>query len=780
MSLYSKLVFILFLYIPLLSLAQNQGLELLNELESHTLPINSLAFTPDGRYFVSGAGVPQGNVKGEVFLWNANTYTSLKKYRVPLSLVLDVSASRDNRYVLSAGGKPYYRNIHMWDVRTKKFERTFVGHSGATTAQFGPNSSLLYTGGLDGVLKLWDIKTGEITKSWSKHEEPIIDITFSADGRFMASAAANYQSAKGEIELWRYQGGYIEHDKSLSSLAVNSVAFSPDGKILVSASKGGQVMLWDVETGERIHTLEVNENVTKVSFDPGGRLLVASTSKGRVKIWNTSTKQLLIDFQAHESEIRSLAFSPSGDKLLSAGLDKKIKIWQPLPNITRIQFYVEDKMKAWQKKDKFEKTNDYYARMQPEAQAEQIKIFTQEAINTFAQKGVSWRVMTNKYDADNETFQLKLQGLEPIYLKVPIQEAPAFDENMNELIFKNKTFSLTENDQFVLSYLEIENPANEKTYSYSRQDYFAFNPQNINILIAPTEVQKPVFSLPKPQVMNPPRNSYGSGNISEVDQALPQTNMDNPDAIAVVIGNSQYQKIKPVDYALNDARSMRQYLIRVLGFKPGNIIYLENATVTDFKLIFGVKGNPKGKLFNLVKADKSDVFIFYSGHGAPGLKDKRAYFVPVECDPQYVELTAYSADVFYDNLAQIPAKSIVVTLDACFSGTNIYNNISPIYIKSKGALGLKNGAVLASSRPDQISTWYQEKRHGMFTYFFLKALHQKNADKNQDNQLSLQEIYEYIADNTEGLPYYARSLYGMEQNPVLEGSQKDKILVKYK
>ncbi|NJO01777.1 MAG: caspase family protein [Bacteroidia bacterium] len=295
----------------------------------------------------------------------------------------------------------------------------------------------------------------------------------------------------------------------------------------------------------------------------------------------------------------------------------------------------------------------------------------------------------------------------------------------------------------------------------------------------PIKIEGPVYSSNnprnpqnnRPEALNTPR-----GGISEVDYDLPRTRMRNPDAIAVIIGNSHYQKTKAVNYAINDARSIRNYLLDVMGYQEANIIHLEDASYSDFKLIFGSKENLRGRLFNLIKPEKSDVFIFYAGHGAPGLKDQQAYFVPVECDPQYVELTGFPADVIYNNLAQLPARSVVMVLDACFSGENIYDNISPIVIKSKGALGLKDGALLASSQADQVSTWYPEKGHSMFTYFFLKALHNQNADANHDKQLSLMEIYTYIANQTEGLPYYARRLHGIDQMPVLKGKIQKKYL----
>jgi hypothetical protein len=268
--------------------------------------------------------------------------------------------------------------------------------------------------------------------------------------------------------------------------------------------------------------------------------------------------------------------------------------------------------------------------------------------------------------------------------------------------------------------------------------------------------------------------------VIDIEQELPKSNMTNKEAIAVVIGNRDYQKTKNVDYAINDAQAIKKYLLDVLGYKEGNIFFYENASGTDFELLFGNKESYRGKLYNAVKLGKSDVIVYYSGHGAPGLKDKKGYFVPVNADPQYLELSGYPIEVFYKNLSKVRARSITVILDACFSGATIYDNISLISLKSKKPeLYLKKGVVLSSSSGIQVSSWYNEKKHGMFTYFFLKAIHNKNADYDKDNKLTFEEIYKYISDKTEGVPYYARRIHGVEQDPTIEGQYKGRVLVRY-
>jgi outer membrane biosynthesis protein TonB len=296
----------------------------------------------------------------------------------------------------------------------------------------------------------------------------------------------------------------------------------------------------------------------------------------------------------------------------------------------------------------------------------------------------------------------------------------------------------------------------------------------------PTPQPEPVVvkedSKPTPPP-TPPANF-----VSDVDTNLPVTKMSNPNAIAVVIGNTAYTRTKPVDFATNDAKSVRNYLIKVLGYKPGNILYYENASLGDFNMLFGGKSNHKGKLFNTIKQNVSDVFIFFSGHGAPGLQDNKGYFVPVEADPNYIEQSGYCIETLYENLAKLPAKSITLVTDACFSGANIFESISPIVIKAKTPppTVIKNAVFLSSSSGTEVSSWYNEQRHGLFTYFFLKAMQDhKTSDLNKDKKLTFDEIFKYLSDNNEGVPYYARRIHGINQNPRIQGSNRSAVFVTY-
>lgn len=251
----------------------------------------------------------------------------------------------------------------------------------------------------------------------------------------------------------------------------------------------------------------------------------------------------------------------------------------------------------------------------------------------------------------------------------------------------------------------------------------------------------------------------------------------NPDGVAVVIGVKGYASkyVPSVDYALNDAELVTQYLIQTMGYQEGNIIYLENPTKADLEKVFGNKDNYKGQLYDYMKKGQSEVFVYYTGHGAPDLDSKEGYFVPSDSDPNYVKFSGYPLSVFYENLSRLPARDISVVIDACFSGMSdkgsIISKASPLrVVPILPGTGKIN--IFTSSKAEQVSSWYPDKRHSLFTFFFLKGL-QGAADKNADKKLTYGELYDYTAEN---VPYYARRLYGRTQTPAFSGKEGKTII----
>ncbi len=255
----------------------------------------------------------------------------------------------------------------------------------------------------------------------------------------------------------------------------------------------------------------------------------------------------------------------------------------------------------------------------------------------------------------------------------------------------------------------------------------------------------------------------------------------NPDAIAVVIGNKNYAgNIPEVSFAHNDANAVRRYLVDTLGYREGNIIDVRDTTKGELEAIFGNRSSYKGKLFNYTRAHVSDVTVFYSGHGVPDTKSRRGYLLPVDADPDIVSITGFPLDLLFENLAQIPARSMNVFLDACFSGDSpkgmIIRATSGITVTAKVPQKDDKILVITASQGDQYASWDEDAEHGLFTKHLLEALGGA-ADTarygNSDGQITASEVKKYL--DTE-MTYQARRRYGREQNVWVSG-EMERILV---
>jgi hypothetical protein len=283
-------------------------------------------------------------------------------------------------------------------------------------------------------------------------------------------------------------------------------------------------------------------------------------------------------------------------------------------------------------------------------------------------------------------------------------------------------------------------------------------------------------SDPKPSQALAKRAQERQAKAKRVAEA---NRIKNPDAIAVIIGNRDYKGDTPdVEFAVNDADAMRNFAVDKLGYRDGNIIDLRDATQAELRATFGSKESHKGRLFDYVRADTSDVIVFYSGHGVPGMSDKRGYLLSVDADPNRAELTGYPVDTLLKNLSKIPAKSMTVFIDACFSGNTpkgmLVDAMSGLTVEIRQPKKASKGmVVLTASRGDQVASWDKNAKHGLFTKHLLEALNGA-ADKqsktgNKDGKVTLGEVKAYLDRE---MTYQARRRFSRDQHATVSGDLK--------
>lgn len=259
------------------------------------------------------------------------------------------------------------------------------------------------------------------------------------------------------------------------------------------------------------------------------------------------------------------------------------------------------------------------------------------------------------------------------------------------------------------------------------------------------------------------------------EKSPPPRGRPNPRGLAVVIGERDYADadIPRAEYALDDAAAVSERLVNDLGFAPGRVLRLENPTKGELETFFGGEG-ADGRLKALVRPGETELFVYYSGHGAADPASGTAYLVPSDARPEYLRAGGFPLARLYAALRAAGAARTTVALEACFSGLSssgpLFAKASPLVLVrgTPAAAGLN---VFTSSSGSQISSWYPEKRSGLFTYYFLKALRENCCGKTPLTLGTLRDI------TAAEVPAAAMRLYGRTQTPEFSGNP-DEVLSK--
>ncbi|HUF05615.1 MAG TPA: caspase family protein [Aridibacter sp.] len=197
-----------------------------------------------------------------------------------------------------------------------------TGHPGGVSAfEFSPDARLAASGGMDGTVKLWDIRTRRVLRSLKGHDDSLRLIKFSQEGELLATV----EERGSLLILWEVATGRKKWEVLLGG---ESVSFSPNSKLLVS-----EFGVWDVETGEMPEFLGRPEiegqqpDVGPIAISPDGRSLAIVNADGSVSVWDPVKEKELKSFEGHAGHTRALAFSPDGTILASAGEDGKVILW---------------------------------------------------------------------------------------------------------------------------------------------------------------------------------------------------------------------------------------------------------------------------------------------------------------------------------------------------------------------------------------------------------------------------------------------------------------------
>lgn len=223
---------------------------------------------------------------------------------------------------------------------------------------------------------------------------------------------------------------------------------------------------------------------------------------------------------------------------------------------------------------------------------------------------------------------------------------------------------------------------------------------------------------------------------SDVDKDIPVAKQTQDKTFALIIANENYDGVVPVPYAKNDATTFEMYCRQTLGIPGDNIHTLKDATYGQMKR--GVVW-----LQDIIKAyqGEAQVIVYYAGHGIPDEKSRAGYLLPTDGNPMN-PASAYALEDLYKELVEQPSRSIVVLLDACFSGARregtMLTSARGVAIKVKPEQPAGNLVVFSATQGDETAYAYDEQKHGLFTYYMLKKMKETNGS------LTLGELSDFV------------------------------------
>jgi len=261
----------------------------------------------------------------------------------------------------------------------------------------------------------------------------------------------------------------------------------------------------------------------------------------------------------------------------------------------------------------------------------------------------------------------------------------------------------------------------------------------------------------------------------DIEKNIPQSETKNIDDLAIVIGIEEYKNVNNATFADRDATWFKEYIAKQFGVKNNRILFLSNENATKAALDTAL--GSKGWLAKRLKQGKSNVYVYYAGHGTTGIDDKESYLVPYDGDPNYPTYTSIKVDDMYKQLSLLKTKSTTLFLDACFTGQDRDNqsllaDARPVAIVPK-QLQTRGLSVYTATSANQISSALQDKKHGIFSYWLMKGL-QGNADTDSDSFITHNELRAYLDENVSSSAYDI----DREQNPTWSGVDGDAILTK--
>lgn len=383
---------------------------------------------------------------------------------------------------------------------------------------------------------------------------------------------------------------------------------------------------------------------------------------------------------------------------------------------------VKEPIEEWQKRKDYETVAQWETRVNDVNRKKMIEEYMAEARNEFISQNAPSKLLgtLEPYNSEYGFFSVSTPNFGNLYVDVPENESENFKNNWNKVEIK-PVYGILDGE---LNILDCKFVLDDKVYNSSR----SYDEDELSEVVLDIT---PLAALREYEQMMSSNNQNVKTAIKRfdpdvVDIEIPTTTENNSNTFVVIIGNENYERVAPVEYAMNDARIFAKYCNRTLGIPEKNI-----RTYYDCSLVNLREAIKDISLISDAYNGDIKVIFYYAGHGIPDEKTRNSYLLPIDAAGNNVQ-DCYPIDQLYEELGKLNAKSVVAFIDACFSGSlrgeGMLASARGIKLKPKDYPADGNLVIVSAASGDETANPYPEKSHGLFSYYLLKKLSDSNGD----------------------------------------------------
>jgi WD40 repeat protein len=781
--------------------------ELSMELQQSAPLVESVAFSTDGKYVLTGS------IDGTAALWDISSGSLIRKFSAPKDALdegLKVAFSSDGSYGITGGGN----GLTIWDLSTGN-EIKNIGASRRTRliAVASDNRSLLTGGWQSGRIKplpahmiLWDMKSGnrvqEFRGPWlgGFNELGPLAVAISPDKRYALCAQLQSRLTLWDVASGREirtvsEGGSLHH--------MRAVAFSPNGQYALSGGNDGNLRLWTVPSLDLLKTFQAHEwgraGIGSVVFSPDGRYaLSGGASDGFIKVWDLSTGVAVKSIEAHSgmNRVWSLALSPNGKFILSGG-DASTRLWD-FSTSEEIATMVSFENGEWV----VITSKGYYNSSEKGAQYLNVKfegkdytidqfydVFYRPDIVAAKLRGedISGLVTITMQDAIKSPppvveFASKISDTDQTKVKVCYQVKSTGGGIGEVRLFHNG--KLVQSDGFYREVAKTSTGTTQIASLNSRSIYADMRSLNIkaktDAALITSKSKGDLFEDCKEidAIAGENEVSVSAFNGSNTVQSYMKTvsfnskiKQEEPHLYILAVGIDQYEDTGVnLKYAVKDARDIEEKIKDQAAtlYTPRNI---HHELLTDRE---ATKVNITKKIDALMATIKpQDSFIlFVAGHGV--LLQNQYYMLTHDFNGQVSDASMISSNEIVEMSKKIKSLSQLLIFDTCHAG-GVDTIVSGLYDARMSVLAKKMGLHIYASASDKQAAMDGYKGNGLFTSTLLDGLNNnKEAEKNKDGKVSIAGLGEYSKKMTTKIS----KEIGHSQTPLIINFGKDSPLYK--